>query len=249
MRLPVIFPCYIMYFFISLPLCSETAVVTVAIDQLPPYSSVDQNGQPSGLLIDLMELLSEEELYDFEFVECPWSRCLRLVKNCEVDLLPGLAINKQRQTEYNFIEPPFVVSKSDMRLYSLKPSESIAKLDDLNNLSIGSLRGTLNDIEFDNHKNIRKVHFVDVESLFNSVIAKRIDAFVYNDKYIEPILARLDPGSLINASLLTFESADSGYLAMSKCSKKNHLIPRLSSKLNELVLKGDIERLFNRYNL
>ena len=81
----------------SFYLNAKSQMLTVAIDSTPPYAFIDKQGRPSGMIVDVMQKLSSRLPFDFEYIECPWARCVKLVENGEIDLLPGITRTHTRE--------------------------------------------------------------------------------------------------------------------------------------------------------
>ena len=228
---------------------AQKQLMSVAIDHSPPYSYIDEKGRPRGLIVDVMDSLSAKLPYAFEYVECPWARCLKLVEQGEIDLLPGIKKTPTREAVFVFIEPAFFNQANHFRFYSLKTSKPITQFDDLTSLTIGALRGASHTPEFDDNSSINKTLFVDVSSMFNALEKQRIDAFIYHDDTINPLLNEFDTRNAITASPLNLPGKRQGYIVISKDSKHIMRIPEITEQLSNMVENGDLERIFKQYGL
>ena len=230
---------------------AQKKLMSVAIDDSPPYSYIDDKGRPKGLIVDVMESISAQLPYDFEYIECPWVRCVKLVQSGEVDLLPGITRTRSREKVFVYIDPPFIARNEvdQFRFYSKKQHISINTYTDLYPLNIGTLRGSTYNERFDNDKSITKTTFVDIKTMFDALDKNRIDAFIYYDDTVIPLLKEFDPSNQINASQLGLATKKHAYIVMSKQSKHLTQLDNISSQLQALIDEGKVKQIFERYGL
>ena len=77
----------------------------------------------------------------------------------------------------------------------------------------------------------------------------RIDAFIYYDDTVVPLLKEFDPLNKISASKLGLPTKQYAYLVMSKKSKHLPQVETISEQLKALIDEGKIKQLFKRYGL
>lgn len=69
--------------------------ITIAYqNDYPPYSYTGKNGEPRGVIVELMTLWAEQEGFQAEFVPCSTSTCLDLISAKKVDMLAGTFIKE-----------------------------------------------------------------------------------------------------------------------------------------------------------
>ncbi len=76
--------------------------VRVGIYQNPPKIYLDKQGQPSGFFPGLLNLIAEQEGWSLQYVSCAWSECLQMIENGELDLMPDVALSKERAKRFDF---------------------------------------------------------------------------------------------------------------------------------------------------
>lgn len=96
-------------FLISLLLLLSTgyagaAVVRIGIDNNPPLTVVDENGQVSGLFPDLLRQVALANNWELELHPCQWQTCLEMLDDGRIDMLPAIAYTEQRAKKYLFAE-------------------------------------------------------------------------------------------------------------------------------------------------
>ena len=230
---------------------AQKPIMSVAIDHAPPFTFIDDKGRPKGLIIDVMESLRSQLPYDFEYIQCPWARCLKLVESGAVDLLPGATRTQSREQAFIYIDPPFIDRNevNQFRFYTNKRHLAINTYTDLYPLNIGTLRGSTYNEQFENDNTITKTAFVDIQSMFDALEKNRIDAFIYYDDTVVPLLKEFDPLNKISASKLGLPTKQYAYLVMSKKSKHLPQVETISEQLKALIDEGKIKQLFKRYGL
>ena len=66
--------------------------VVVAVDHAPPYGVVSEDGRVSGAIVDIMREMQRTLPMKLEYVACPFSRCLKMLEQNEVDVMGGLFV-------------------------------------------------------------------------------------------------------------------------------------------------------------
>jgi polar amino acid transport system substrate-binding protein len=60
--------------------------LTVAYPQWPPYKIL-QNGTIGGIDALVLDEIARRTGLEFDYVECPWARCLIMLQNGSVDMI------------------------------------------------------------------------------------------------------------------------------------------------------------------
>jgi diguanylate cyclase (GGDEF)-like protein/PAS domain S-box-containing protein len=93
---------------------AQNSVVRVGVYQNEPKIMPDSRGQPSGLLGDLLSAIAEQENWQLEPVHCEWERCLSLLAQGEIDLMPDVAVSPARRELFDFHQVPALHSWSQL---------------------------------------------------------------------------------------------------------------------------------------
>lgn len=110
--------------------------VYVGVYQNKPKIFLNDNGEPPGIFIDLLEKISIEEKWDLKYISGTWSECLKYLAEGKIDLMPDVAYSEERDKIFDFHSIPVLESWS--RIYSSQKSE-INALTDLNGKSVAVL--------------------------------------------------------------------------------------------------------------
>jgi len=89
-------------------------VVRVGIYENPPKLLAGPEGQPSGILGDMLREVARLEQWTLEPVPCEWERCLRLLEDGDIDLMPDVAFNESRAQRFDFHRVPALASWSQV---------------------------------------------------------------------------------------------------------------------------------------
>lgn len=97
-------------------------------------------GRTSGIFGDLLQHIAEREDWVLQPVPCGWNRCLELLRQGQIDLMPDVAINDVRDIDFSFHQTP--VLRSWSQLYS-SSAINVASLLDLDGRRIAVLEGSV----------------------------------------------------------------------------------------------------------
>ncbi|MFO7881316.1 MAG: transporter substrate-binding domain-containing protein [Kosmotogaceae bacterium] len=121
---------------------SQSRVIRVGVYQNKPKIFMDENGNASGIFVELLESIAKEENWTIEYVSCDWSECLNTLSDGKIQLMPDVAFSEERAEKYDFHEKPVLESWS--RVYA--PAESkIIDLNDLNGKRIAVLSESIQE--------------------------------------------------------------------------------------------------------
>ncbi|PLY04516.1 MAG: hypothetical protein C0624_05615 [Desulfuromonas sp.] len=72
------------------------------LEQNPPLSFIDDNGTPSGLLVDLLDHIAAQENWQLKYVPDTFDRGLSKLRRHEIDLMVTIAYSEERARTYDF---------------------------------------------------------------------------------------------------------------------------------------------------
>ncbi len=103
------------------PWLAQAREVRVGVYQNPPQLMVGPDGQPSGILGDLLREIARREGWILKPIACEWQDCLRAVQEGQIDLLPGVERSDSRALPFDFHQTPVVHSWSQLYQRSGEP--------------------------------------------------------------------------------------------------------------------------------
>lgn len=89
-------------------------VVRVGVYENPPKLIAGPQGRPDGIFGDLVREVARLEGWTLEPVPCDWERCLRLLEEGSIDLMPDVAYNDVRAQRFDFHRVPALPSWSQV---------------------------------------------------------------------------------------------------------------------------------------
>ena len=115
----------ILGFVTLLPLQAAATVVRIGIDNNPPLTFVNQQGEAQGLFPDLFQQIEKAKHWSIEYVPCQWQQCLESLSSGEIDILPAIAYTEKRAEKFHFAKEVVISSwgqiyqRSDGKLSSV----------------------------------------------------------------------------------------------------------------------------------
>ena len=187
------FLCCGSYFIALLLLLSPTAVIAQSDPQLlrvgvyhnPPKLLLSDEGQPSGILGELLQHIAEQENWRLEVTPCNWDQCLELLDSGQIDIMPDVAYSESRSQRFNFHKTPALLSWSQLYHGGRTPLVSLL---DLKDKRIAVLSGSIQQEYL--HNMVRNfdlsVNWYPVDTMakgFSAVLNGRADAVAANHFY------------------------------------------------------------------
>jgi PAS domain S-box-containing protein len=102
-----------------------------------PSSYFDEFGQPTGIYLDVIKYIAEQENWDIEFVVEPWNILMEQLSEGSIDILLNMAVTREREKEYMFNEEAIYISWAE--IITLYDSD-IQSIPDLEGKRIATLR-------------------------------------------------------------------------------------------------------------
>ncbi|MCF8159654.1 MAG: EAL domain-containing protein [Polaromonas sp.] len=114
--------------------------VRVGVYENAPKLFLGKDGQPSGILGDVLMAMAERERWHMVAVPCEWQACLNALARAEIDLMPDVAYNEARAQTFDFHQVPALLSWS--QLYKRK-GDPIQAITDLHQKRIAIITGSI----------------------------------------------------------------------------------------------------------
>jgi len=107
---------------------TEPRVVRVGIYANAPKIFAGRDGQPSGILGDLLVAIAQEQRWTLEPYTCEWQACLDALKSGRIDLMPDVAFTAERALVFDFHNTPALLSWSQIYKHKAEPISSMLDL-------------------------------------------------------------------------------------------------------------------------
>ncbi len=96
-------------FVIILPVLTVQAagrVVRVGVYQNEPKVFLNEQGEPDGFFIELLEEIAKVEGWELQYFPCEWEDCLADLEEGQIDLMPDVAYSPDRDVIFDFHRIP-----------------------------------------------------------------------------------------------------------------------------------------------
>ncbi|MCK5231498.1 MAG: transporter substrate-binding domain-containing protein, partial [Desulfobulbaceae bacterium] len=143
----------------------------------PPFSFLDSNGQPQGLLIDLWNEWARENNHDVKFKLVDWNESLELIRTEEADIHAGLFKTENSEFYMDFSDEFFQLT-TRIFISNQLPTNSIEELEKFN-IKVGVVKGGKEEEFTRSHFSYLTLRLFDNnEQLAKSVVSGKISVFV-----------------------------------------------------------------------
>ncbi|WP_415892425.1 substrate-binding periplasmic protein [Neptuniibacter sp. PT8_73] len=158
---------------------AEVETLVVGADSWPPFRFVTPE-TVTGIDHELWKKLSKRIGFKVHYLRCPWKRCLRMMKNGQIDAMSGLAWREERAEYITYAYPHYYSCSTQLYLPHGK-SRRISKHRDMHAMTIGMVGGSAYYTEFDQDTDIYKKSVTQEAVLPNLLLEGRIDSFIGTD--------------------------------------------------------------------
>jgi polar amino acid transport system substrate-binding protein len=227
--------------------------VQVAIDHSPPYSSIDEFGDTRGLILDILEELQlhTDLSYKIKPVPCPFSRCVRMLAQGEVDIMGGLIKTDYRSQVMEFINPPYMVLPSSFVFYANGQSPiTVDNFEQLHGKRIAVMRGAAYYKIFDEDRTLNRVPVTAQHNAFDLLLKDRVDLVISVEETAEVAMKTLgQPIEQLKKMHYRHSNTIYGYMAFSQQFAKTPLAKNLQAGMQAMGKSGQLDYLITPYQL
>lgn len=211
----------------------------VAMVNWPPAKIVE-NGRFGGTDVLMLEELANKIGIALEYVECPWRRCLVMMKAGEVDLISSIARSPERERYLRFVEPPY---RAGYDIYFYTRGIDLRRYEDLQGLTIGLIRGGTYFDRLDEDRSLSKFAVTKEDQLIEMLTKGRLDVVVGIGRNLDYLIQRRELSKVIRRTSLVVPTIAPSYIAISRKSSGLHLAPKLGQALLEMTRNHRIEMI------
>ena len=231
---------------LSPSLSQSTQTVVVAFSEFPPYKMV-VDGKTRGIDVDILREIGKQMDFTLDFKTGTLEDCLGMIKLGEADLMTSLLRRAEREPYILYVQPRYR-ARSDKVFYVLqKHQKSIRTYDDLKTLKIGVKVGTSYAQSFDSDTQLNKLAAQSIKINIAKLVAGQIDTFITTDTEGDYWINSLGLQDRITKATFKFQQLDPIYMGISKKSAFAPEAKRFGRILKNLVDKGVVQRIVDRY--
>lgn len=206
--------------------------------EFPPFETIDNQGNPAGVSVELSKLLSEELGQDLRIENISYSGLIPALLSGKIDaIISSMGINESRARKVDFSDP-YAFSPLVLLAYKGSPVNSP---EDLNNsdIKIAVRTGTIGYLWAAKNAHKAEIKLFDKESQAVMEVAQgKVDVFIYDPqsvvrrhkKYPETTKVIMDPLP--------------GVGGWGVAVKKGN--PELLEKINEFIQKSKTDGTFDK---
>lgn len=231
--------------------CHADQTVTLTGDPWPPYVEGELGQEArSGIVVELVQrVFSRLEGVEASFPLIPWNRALKEVEEGTKDGIVALLKSAERERYMVYTDPLF--ESRNLVWYSstrFPRGFNWDRIDDLAAYRVGITKGYTYGEDIDQAIEtglLPVVRVPTVDRLFAMLARDRVDMALANDNVGYALAGQYASGNeLVAADKAT--GKDVHYMAFSKKSPAQDLVPRVNRILSELRAEGVFEELFFR---
>ncbi len=221
------------------------SVITIGSSDYPPFMDLDNNGNPTGIDVDILEEAFDRIGYDIRFVTISWENKDDLLKSKDIDCVTGGFTINGREDDYLWIGPYM----NSNQVIVVNKGSGIDSLNDLNGKTIAVQSSSAAEtilLERSNSnipEDIQILSYEDNMLLFAALNSNYIDAFVADEPVVVQYMKDYETNfvildePLINASVGTAFALDGD---AELCKKVNDAI-------DEMKKDGTLQEIIENY--
>lgn len=206
----------------------------------PPYSFIDDEGNPAGFSIELIKEVANTMGYNVEYRLNSWDTVRKQLESKEIDLISGMFYSKQREEQYSFSTKHNVTTGAVF-------SRAKDKISDIKDLSGKTVVVQKSDIvhEFLLNKDI-DINFIEVETVYEAI------KLVADNKYDYAALLKPPTEFLMekeNITGISSSNLDLGFeeLCIAVNKENEDLVYILNGGLQILKATGEYQVIYDKW--
>lgn len=223
--------------------------IVVATAPYEPFIIYDsEKDTVSGIDVDIVNKIYSDSGYQIEYKIVPWDTSINMLKNGLADIIPTIAINKEREEFLNFSMN--YRTESRYNFYTNKETNIfIESIKDLRDKRVGVLAGYTYYNDFDKNNTFQRDFSVKEEIMFKKLLKGQIDVIILNSYSGDYIIKKMGLGNKIKLEKYKHVEADTSETRLGFCKIKNNreAIDLFNKKYFELENNGIIKKITKKY--
>lgn len=211
----------------------QKQTLTVGFYQIDFYQELNDSGDPSGYVYDYLSKIGQYAGWDFEYIKSPFTDCLNMLENGQVDIVCGISKNREDAYKYDFSKYEMSTAAYELYTSSQREDMNLDNLGETIDLKIGILEGSYHNFQLDDYINkhghsYEPIYFKTQIEMQNALFSNQID-----------LIYTVGPSSKKNLKVITMFPETPVYFALTKGS------PYLNKLDNVLFEMKNISPAFN----
>ena len=234
---------------------SRMPVLTIYVEDYPPYNYLDETGRVVGINVDLIQQALKHQNIAHEMVLLPWSRAYRNALQTPLGGVMTTARLKERESQFRWVGPLF---SGKARLYRLsrRPEIVVSELSALQRYIVGVKREDVYITLLQRqglHLGKQLVLFSSDNDMYPAFVRGRLDLIVASSLRLPYILPKMGLTAAELTPLLAVEGVvaateQGNYLALNP-QVPSHWVTNLNQQLRALCEAGEFARVLRRYGI
>ncbi|OIK12455.1 hypothetical protein BIV60_16280 [Bacillus sp. MUM 116] len=209
---------------------------------LPPFSYKDQQGSLTGISIELMEKIADENGLTFEYIPMEMHEAEQALRDGKVDAIAGVTYTTEKDKVFDFSQPYFTMS--DSLIIPKKSRDKIKSIEDLRGMHI-----VLQDHTpvLSTLLNLRNTNLTLVPNQYSGLLTllnDRADVFIGNEFTASFFLKEF--GQEDNYVIFNEVINPADYAIAVKEGNKG-LLSIINQTLTKLKAKGEVNKLIDKW--
>ena len=227
---------------------SVARTLIVAVNNAPPYRVVDEEVDSttySGIYIDVMREAAKRAGLGLAFTVVPFKRALYLLERGEADLMLGPNRTEERQKYMYYFGA--ALPDEPKAVYIGQSDPDIRDVKDLNDKTVGVLRGASYNWRLQDATDVRLIEAADYSTLFRMLDMQHINALIVPELQAVEQIRREGPYHIRKAELVL--QGQPSFIAISRRSDyfTDGSFTKLERVLVDMRQDGTFGRIYNRY--
>jgi len=173
------------FIIICSPKTGSAKIVEVGVYNNKPLVFIDNDGNPKGIFIDILEYVASKEQWELKYIPGSWTDCLARLEAGEIDLMTAIAYSKERKKKYNYTYETVITNWGQVFLpenskiktvLDLESKKIAVKMQDIHFYGLKDLTATFN-------MECRFIESDGYDVVFELIEADRVHAGVVNRLY------------------------------------------------------------------
>ncbi|MCR8679405.1 MULTISPECIES: transporter substrate-binding domain-containing protein [Campylobacter] len=237
-----LFKIFVAIFCLSVALNAKEIIIG-SDAEYPPFDYIDENGKIAGFDIDLIDEISKVAGFEYKFIKIGFDALIPALKAGKIDMIAAsMSATNERKKSVDFSDPYFFTKNLYLKLAN---NDKIVSKEQLNNLKIGVMLGTVQESVAHSIKGARVIPTEGIAGSIMNLKAKKVDVVIVDSSVGFGYLNK-------NRDIVNFleesDGSDGFSFAFNK-GKNSEFLNKFNAALKEIKDNGTYDKLLVKYDL
>ncbi len=240
----ITFSLLMLFTFISCSSKDKEPILKVGMElQFPPFETIDKDGNPYGLSVDLANYIADKLKMKLEIVNTAYSGLIPSIQSGKIDMIiSSMTITDERSKVVDF-SIPYAVSNLALLI---NKNSSVNSVEDLNKqgIKVAVKKGTTGHIFAENNLPNAEIMIFDKESAAILEVSQgKADAFIYGQDTIYKAYKQNEDTTKMNLNPI----GDTQYWGIAVKKGNKELLDKINQCIIEFKEEGGFDKLSDKY--